>query len=115
MGKIPGGGMLRNFYSSSMSGGKGVQNLLGVKNVKSIKWPQGAKFLKRFRLVAITLSLFNDSMSMIAAGFKLVILLQSRSTFYSIPVGDLNLGGESGLHFSRSIKWKISFRSFPID
>ena len=70
LGKMPGGGMLRNFYSSSMSGGKGVQNLLGVKNVKSIKWPQGAKFLKRFRLIAITLSLFNDSMSMIAAGFK---------------------------------------------
>ena len=70
LGKMPGGGMLRNFYSSSMSGGKGVQNLLGIKNVKSIKWPQGAKFLKRFRLIAAALSLFNDSMSMIASGFK---------------------------------------------
>ena len=69
LGKMPGGGFLRGIYSSSMSGRTGVLNILG-KKVKPIKWPQGAKFLRRFRLIAAALSMFNDSMSMIAAGFK---------------------------------------------
>ena len=74
LGKMPGGGFLRGIYSSGASGTftnpLGGISAFGKKIPKEIKWPQAGKFLKRFRLIAAALSLFNDSMSMIAAGFK---------------------------------------------
>ena len=74
LGKMPGGGFLRGIYSSGASGTftnpLGGMSVFGKKIPREIKWPQAGKFLKRFRLIAAALSLFNDSMSMIAAGFK---------------------------------------------
>ena len=74
LGKMPGGGFLRGIYSSGASGTftnpLGGMRLFGKRIPTEIKWPQAGKFLKRFRLIAAALSLFNDSMSMIAAGFK---------------------------------------------
>ena len=71
---MPGGGFLRGIYSSGASGTftnpLGGMSVFGKKIPREIKWPQAGKFLKRFRLIAAALSLFNDSMSMIAAGFK---------------------------------------------
>ena len=74
LGKMPGGGFLRGIYSSGASGTftnpLGGMRVFGKRIPTEIKWPQAGKFLKRFRLIAAALSLFNDSMSMIAAGFK---------------------------------------------
>ena len=74
LGKMPGGGFLRGIYSSGASGTftnpLGGMRVFGKRIPTEIKWPQAGKFLKRFRLIAAALSLFNDSMSMIASGFK---------------------------------------------